>query len=254
MKDFRYSDPKSSGAHDGFSVRVECRDPDTQLYIPLNFQGPKMRIPFGMEGKQLKDGGIKYYCPLSFPTVKKDLESGQYICDEGQEQALAFLKFLMRVDIANKAAALDKCQLWFKKKMDKNVLEEFYYHNLKIPKEEEKYSPTMTTKLRHSESAGFRTEFWNQKRLPIEYESITKGLEVIPLLTTTGLWFAGKSFGMSMQVHSIMVYERDQFNGCAIDQDEDEGGIQIDEEYIAPPPEKRAKLSEDVAQVAEFNS
>ena len=247
LTDLRYEATRSSGSHDGFSVRVECRDPDDGSWRPMIFQGPKMRIPFGLEDKQTP-GGLKYYCPLSFPTVKKD-GSGEYTVDAENEDALGFLKFMKQIDESNKAAALLQCKTWFKKDMNPDVLNEFYYHNLNTPKEEDKYSPTLQSKLIHN-GTDFGTDFWNQKREQIEYDSISKGLTVIPLIQTRGLWFAGKSFGMSLQVKQLVVFERDQFNGCAIDFDDGcgtpgspEATIDLpgDAGTIAPPEPKRRK-------------
>jgi hypothetical protein len=229
VADLKYHEPRSSGSgHDGCTVRVECRDPDTGNYEPLLFQGPKMRIPFGLDAKETKDG-VKYYCPLSFPSVKK--QNGEYTVDPDCEDALGFLKFLQQIDSSNKAAASMLCMSWFKKEMSADVLNELYYHNMSIPKDEEKYSPTFSTKLRHKGSE-FQTEFWNQKRERIEFDAISKGLTVIPLIQARSIWFAGKNFGMSFQVVQLMVFERDNFQGCAIDFGEVEKplSIALDEE------------------------
>lgn len=53
-----------------------------------------------------------------------------------------------------------------------------------------------------------------------------KGLKVIPLVKTTGLWFAGKSYGMSFQVIQMLIFFRSEFIGCAIDID-DENEVQV---------------------------
>ena len=212
--DFKYEDPRSSGSHDGFSVRVQCKDPNTGNYVPLLFQGPKMRIPFGFEGRNTP-GGIKYYSPMSFPSVRQD-GNGVYVCSPGNEDALAFLQFMQKIDELNLEKATQECKKWFKKEMSPTVLEEFYYKNLSTPKDAEKYSPTLSSKLIHN-GTEFKTEFWNTKRERIEYEDIPAGSTVIPIISTRGLWFAGKSFGMSIQVVQMMVFETDRFNGCAID-------------------------------------
>ncbi len=251
--DLRYLEPRSSGSHDGFSVRVECKDPDTGTYQPLIFQGPKLRLPFGCEGKNTPSG-IKYYCPMSFPTVKK--ENGSYTVDSQHKDALGFMNFLKDIDETNKHVAALQCKSWFKKEISPAVLEEFYYANLSTPKEEEKYSPSFQSKLKHN-GTEFLTEFWNQKRERITYDNIVKGLTVIPLIETRGLWFAGKSFGMSFQVVQLMVFERDQFVGCAIDFGTPEKPLSIDlpqETEEGEPTKKRRRTTKTGTAVSdEFN-
>ena len=72
-----------------------------------------------------------------------------------------------------------------------------------------------------------------------------KGLRVIPLIKTSGLWFAGKSYGMSFQVVQMMIFFRSEFVGCAIETDETEE-VDVDQPLIDTdePSKKKQKTSD----------
>ena len=224
--DFRYHQPKSSETHDGFSVRVEVLDHEKDAYFPFTHVGPKMSIPFGLKRKD-SQYGPRFNCDMCFPGVKKvggtmvggtTEVPGNYIGGEyiGDPDMVDYLKFAISVEQGNKSRALAQCMTWFKKSLTKEIIDEFYFKNIMFPNEPEKYSPVFSTRIQWANEE-FKTVFYNQFRKQIKYDDIGKGLQVIPLLTTPGLWFAGKSFGMNFRVVQLMVFERDQFVGCCID-------------------------------------
>lgn len=212
--DFRYHPPRSSGLHDGFSVKVECRDPDDGQFYPLIHQGPMLAIPFGLKKKE-GNYGARYYCDMSFPGVTQDPDTQEFI--GADEDALGFLKYMMAVDEENKSRALTQAVTWFKKPMKPDIIEEFYFKNISFSRKPQQYSPTFSTKIQCSDDGVFRTHFFNQYQKKLEFEQIGTGLRVIPLMEARSLWFAGKSFGMSWKLIQLMVFEREEFKGCAID-------------------------------------
>jgi hypothetical protein len=126
------------------------------------------------------------------------------------------VKFCFELDEKNKQVAHATSKEWFNKDMTRAVLDEFYFSNMMKPKEEQKYSPTLSTRIQHNGTT-FKTQFFNQNREPIEFDSIQAGSSVIPLIETRGIWLAGKSFGMSLKLVQLMVFSRDEFVGCCID-------------------------------------
>ena len=212
--DLKYAEPRSGGSHDGFSVAVTALDRGSEPaeYRPLIFCGPRMAIPFGLKKKDAQYGA-RYSADLTFPGVTKSAVNGTY---EGPAELVAFVKFCLDLDEKNKQVAHATSKEWFNKELTRTVLDEFYFSNMMKPKEEQKYSPTLSTRIQHNGTT-FKTQFFNQAREPIEYESIQAGSSVIPLIETRGIWLAGKSFGMSLKLVQLMVFSRDEFVGCCID-------------------------------------
>ncbi len=219
-EDFKYDSPKSNGSFDGFSVRVTVKDPETGSYVPFIHQAPKLTIPFGLKKKDNPSYGPRYLADFSFPTVRKN-EEGEY---SGEEEPLAYFKLIESINDMNLSKAVEntsvdpsrKDSVWFKKDYKREVLKEFYLSVLSYPREPQKYSPTFNTKIKFINNM-FQTEFFNQKGSKIDFDSIGKGLQVIPIIEMPRLWFAGKNFGMVCKLVQLMVFERDQFRGCCID-------------------------------------
>ena len=214
--DVRYHQPRSSGVHDGFSVKVECKDPDDGQYYPLIHQGPMLRIPFGLKKKEGKYGA-RYYCDLAFPGVTQDADTQEFVGADAD--ALQFLKYVMAIEEENKSRALGQSLTWFKKQLKPEIIEEFYFRNVSFSSKPQMYSPVFSTKIQCSDDGVFRTNFFNQYKKQIKFEDIGTGLSVIPLLEAKSLWFAGKSFGMSWKLIQLLVFEREEFKGCAFDMD-----------------------------------
>lgn len=236
--DLIYEEPASKN-HENKSVRVQFKDSNGKPH-PIYIQMPPVVLKFGIEEKEIptaqNPNAKKYYAPLTFPTVRKDSE-GNYICDPEYKDQLGFINFIHQLDEANLAVSHMNVKPWFNKPMKKEVLEELYYKNLRKPKEEEKFSPTFSTKLMYNnDKQEFTTKFVDKKGNPITFQDVVKGATVIPLIKTTGLWFAGKSYGMSFQIAQLMVIKTpDSLNELAIEyndpdeqQDESDDGIGIE--------------------------
>ena len=217
-KDFRYSPPKQAQGHAGYSVRVEVFDNETGRTQPFIHQAPALSLPFGLSSKESANG-IRYMAVFSFPTVRRDPSTGDF---HGDPDTLKYMKFIEDIDNCNKEKAVDQCQTWFKKSKTRTVIDEFYFHNLYVGEKAMtgEYSPTFTSKLQYYrekwESKFFRREE-NGKIGDVQYEDLSGSFrKVIPILETTGMWFAGKQFGMSFRVVQLLVFAQDKFEGCVI--------------------------------------
>lgn len=208
--DFVYGEPKKGRDHDGFSVPLQVKDKNGQPH-PFVHIGPELAIPFGLKEKQTKFGS-RFSCDMTFPNVTRD-EDGEL---KGDENLVKYATWLFDIEKMNKDMCLKNSSSWFGKTYPMNVIEEFYFNAIMDSRQPDKYSPTFTTRIKHTPSRGFETKFFNQERQPIQFESIKAGSRVIPLVETTGLWFAGKSFGMSFKVIQVMVFEKEEFDECVL--------------------------------------
>lgn len=208
---FKWGEVKKGRDHDGFSVPLKVLDEKTGQYHDFNHIGAQLAIPFGLKEK-VGPYGTRYSCDMTFPGVTRN-ENGDLV---GDEELVEYCNWLFKIEAFIKNQAFEKAQPWFGKKLKKEVLEEFYFKNIVDPKMPEKYSPTYTTRIKHG-GKGFITKFFKDDKSPMEYADIRAGSRVIPLIEATGLWFAGKSFGMSYKVVQLMVFETEKFDACVID-------------------------------------
>lgn len=211
--DFKWGAVKSGASHDGFSVPLTVRNNDTGTYhefVHLGPEIPQMAIPFGLKAKESKFG-TRYSADMTFPGVCRN-EEGELV---GDKELVDYCNWLQSIEDLNKKMAHEQCKQWFGKELKPEIIDEFYFKSLSESSKPESYSPTLTTRLEHSGGA-FKTKFFNQDGKEIKFEDITAGSRVIPLIKTLGLWFAGKSFGMSYKIVQMMVFEREQFDACVI--------------------------------------
>jgi hypothetical protein len=211
-EDLHFDLPKQS-SHDGHSVRVTVLDKQTGKHVPFLHQTPKMNLPFGLSVREKK-----VQANLSFPGVRK--VGSHYVSDD--DEALAYLDFMQKLDSFNKkkaevncSAAMDEKTRWFRKELSAAVIEEFYFSNVKDAKDPSRYAPTVSTRI-FSDNDVLKADFYDEDGNTISPESIRAGCQVIALLESTGLWFSGKSFGMSFKVRQMMVFAASSFDGCAI--------------------------------------
>lgn len=208
--DFVYGQVKKGRDHDGFSVPLQVKDKNGQLHNFVHI-GEEMAIPFGLKEKVTKFGS-RFSCDMTFPNVTTNAD-GEL---QGPDNLVGYANFLFGIEKLNKEKCMENCVDWFGKEYKMDVIEEFFFKSIMESRQPEKYSPTFTTRIKHSPSKGFETKFYNQNGEPIKFEDIKAGSRLIPLLETTGLWFAGKSFGMSYKVLQVMVFEKEEFDSCVI--------------------------------------
>jgi hypothetical protein len=205
--------------HNGLTVPVKWRDPETGNLHPLVIQTPIMSLPFGISDKTLEQYGRKVEASLSFPTYSPHVgEDGQVTPAWDNDEMLAFFEWMSMWDKLNPDAVAENTETFFRKKISRVVVDELYKPNIKPSTQPDKYAPTVRCKVPCS-SDGPTADFWavQQKgNTPVEMSQIRNGSRVIALLKTTGLWFAGKSFGMNFHVIQMVQLASDKFEGCAI--------------------------------------
>lgn len=261
-QDLRFSAaPKKGMQHDGFSVFMNVMDTESGQEVPFYHQAPMMALPFGISTKE-QNGKIMYKANFSFSSVRYDPVSEKWT---GEEEMLKYFEFIRGLDEYNKTHVHKNFKTWFKKEVKKEVLDEFYFNNLwtgdKVMNGE--YAPTFSAKLKASANQVITKFFSNKQKPDGTYESIEfeenesglwRGLKVIPLLRTSGLWFAGKTYGMSFQIEQMMIFFKNEFVGCAIDVDPCKHNISVTNSDSEETPEltnvhnKRPRLNEEVLE------
>lgn len=218
---FRYAaKPLKGNKHDGYSIPLKVVDPDTGEETMFVHQAPELYLPFGINEKDVA-GKTQYRTVFSFPTVRYDTQSQDWI---GKDTYVRYFNWIQSIDDYNKDHVHKNMKTWFpqSKEYKKEILDEFYFCNTWVGDKclEGEYSPTFTTKLQVRSDA-IVTKFFNDAKEECTYDEIAdnkgKGLRVIPLLRATGIWIAGKNFGMSYQVIQMLFFRKDRFVGCAID-------------------------------------
>ena len=218
---FRYAaQPLQGNAHDGKSIPLKVIDPSSGEEVDFIHQAPELYLPFGIAEKEVGNR-IQYRSVFSFPTVRYDPVKEEWI---GNEQYVNYYKWIDSIDKYNLEHVFKNMKTWFpaSKQLKKEVLDEFYFSNTWTGEKclSGEYSPTFTTKLM-VRGETMKTRFFNEEKQECEYSEIAgdlgQGLRVIPVIKATGLWFAGKNFGMSYQVVQMLFYRKEQFVGCAID-------------------------------------
>lgn len=218
-KHFTYSKIVQSSGHNGNQVKVTVCTDDTDVPHKFIHQTPKLRIPFGLQEND-SPNGIRYNASFSFPGVCKDEKTGKYTGGT-DPKVLQYLEWMQSVESFNRQVARTECKDWFKKDLSMEVIDTLYHSNLFPAKDETKYSPTFKTnimakKVGDTQQTQFTTKFYNLDQEEITFNDFHNGDEVVALLETSGLWFAGKQFGMSFRILQILVFERDTFKGCGI--------------------------------------
>lgn len=201
-----------SNSHRGFSMKIAVAKDDGQQ-TDMYHQTPVMRLPFGISVHE-GDYGKKYEATMAFPGYVYDAASpAQSAFPDSEMQA--YSDWLAKWDEHNLDIATENTTEWFKKKYSKEVVRELYKYQLKDSSEPEKYSKLFRTKVpfRYDE---FACDVFDSNGTKIPLERLTKGSRVIALVKTSGLWFAGKGFGVSHQVEQFMLMEEETFDSCAI--------------------------------------
>lgn len=227
-KSFRFSANATKGnQHDGFSLNLKVFNPDTETECDFIHQGPEMALPFGFSEK-VTGNKVNYRANLSFSGVRYDPQTQKWM---GPKDMVDYFVFLQSIDEFNIQYVMDNADTLFpranklkemKGPMKRQMLEEFYFKNVWIGDKclSGEYAPTLAVKLM-VRSEKIATRFFDPHGKEIDFDQISgeqaKGVRCIPLLRSTGLWFAGKNFGMSFQLVQMLLFERENFKGCAID-------------------------------------
>ena len=223
-RDFRFGTPMKGNSHDGWSIPLRVFDKESKEEVYFDHQTPLLAMPFGVVAKEI-GGKMSYRVGLSFPGVRYDIAKKDFT---GGEERIEYLKWLQSIDDFNRQTAFENMSVWFPnaKPLKKDTLDEFYFQNVWLGEKvlQGEYSPTMTTKLRVRKKGDedvIATRIYNQKKQEIEYNDISgdqgKHLKCYARLSTSGLWYAGRNFGMSFSVSELLVYENETYTGCSIE-------------------------------------
>ena len=178
----------------------------------LILQVPKGKCPFGLGKQQFEEDAPKYDVSLSLG---------------GSEKMNEFREFVTALDERIKSCAVDQSKEWFGKKMQANVIEEFY-KPMVVESKKGDYAPTMKFKMPYYDDK-FTATIFNDKKEEVDVDMITKGSQVTLIAKVTSMWFVGKQFGVTWQVMQAKV-----FPGMALpkyafaDEDDNE---ELEEEY-----------------------
>ena len=223
-KDIRFGNPKRTMTG-GISIPLTVYNKETDTFVPFIHQTPQLNLPFGISKLEMgKD--VCYKADFGFIGVRQEENGNNFYGDD--DTVLAYFRFIERLEKFIKTTAQTQCKEWFKKEYDIAKIDEIYCSNIKGLQNATKYAPTFPTKLKISDGRGdqkpsFGTSFFDEdeSRLDVvELEEIVdlipRGSKAISILETSGLWFNRTGFGLSFKVAQMMVFKKDEFNGCAI--------------------------------------
>lgn len=190
---------------------------------PLRVQMPKMSLPFGIN-KYInpdKPEEIKYSLEMSFkdvnPVVLEQLH-------EIENKTLDFVE--------------KNSKELFKKQMSREVVAENYKSSIKYGEDENgdrdlKYAPRLKAKI-YTDGANFRVDTFDSVKVDNKYQKIhinednvddiiTKGSSCEAILSCSGIWVVGKTFGVSWVLSQLKIYKNENtLNGYAFQDDEEE--------------------------------
>lgn len=223
-----YGEPKKN-SHHGLTVPLKYKATPSSEPQPIIFQTPVMRAPFGVTD-ETGEYGRKIEISMSFPGYSPKISTDargdvkvQPAWNDGTNDIMSkFYSLISGWDGRNEQTAVKNGKAWFGKDISPVVIQELMKRNIKPSTEPEKYSPTFRVKVPVSGKKGEQVpmeEFYDPAGVRIGFDELSRtvrGSRVIALMKTTGLWFAGKSFGMNFQLIQLVRIQNDKFTGCAI--------------------------------------
>jgi hypothetical protein len=221
--------PNTNG---GYNIEISVGDTSSETVI----QTPKMRAPFGISTD--KTNPFKKSLDVSF----QGMDSNPGI--------KAFRELVEKVDNMTIDYALKNSETFFKKKLTRDVIAEYYYSGIKLSKKEQ-YSDTFKFKLlflkpnpeKNLPNGKFITSFWTPKGEEQNENFIDKGDSVTALLKPQMLWVANRSFGVTWVCTQLMVYKQQKVSGFAFKKTGDSDNS--DEEIIESEEEVEVEVEED---------
>lgn len=237
----KFSENIKTNKYNGKSIYVNYNNG------PMRLQMPKTNLPFGIS-KYInpdKPEEIKYSLEMSFkgvdPVVLKQLK-------DIEKAALEFVQ--------------KNSKELFKKQMSMEVLKENYKSSIKYSETEDgtiddKYAPRLKAKI-YTEGSSLNVDTYDSEKVNGTYpkinlneenvdEIITKGSSCETILSCSGIWVVGKTFGISWVLSQLKIYKNENsLNGYAFDEDDEEEGVQEDEIEEENPFEEDLKITENV--------
>ena len=186
IPDLAYSKPKKN-SRGGISVWLNTSATDSSK---PRVQLEKCRSPFGIR-EPMEAGGRK---SLDLAVSSEKL-----------------LQWCSELDDKNVNTVADNSEAFFKNKMSKEVVTEFY-KKLVTPGKGD-YEPLLKIKI--SEYEGSQTKVFLMKKDPVTkkdtwergtLEDVKEQCEVLPIVELQMLWFINKNFGMSLVATDLLVW------------------------------------------------
>jgi len=212
--------PNTNG---GYNIEVNIGDNSNEIVI----QTPKMRAPFGISTD--KTNPFKKSLDISFQGMdsNKSMKEFKDLVDKVDEIAINY--------------ALSNSETFFKKKLARDVIAEYYYSGIKKSKKEQ-YSDTFKFKLpflkpnpeKNLPNGKFITTFWNTKGEEQNDVYLDKGDYVTALLKPKMLWVANRSFGITWECSQLMINKHNKVSGFAFKKtsESDEEVVEESEEEV----------------------
>ena len=210
--------PNTNG---GYNIEISIDDNTNEVIV----QTPKMRAPFGISTD--KTNPFKKSLDVSF----QGLESNKSIKE--------FRELVEKVDVIAIDYALKNSETFFKKKLAREVIAEYYYSGIKKSKKEQ-YSDTFKFKLpfmkpnpeKNLPNGKYITSFWNTKGDEQNDAYLDKGDFVTALLKPKMLWVANRSFGITWECSQLMISKQQKVSGFAFkktSESESEEEVEVEE-------------------------
>jgi hypothetical protein len=167
-----------------------------------SYDGPHMRAVFGVSTPRDGQGDA------TRRALDLSIESDE------------LLSFLQSLDESNKRAAHTHSMDWWKRQMNETEIEAFYTPIVK-PSLKSEYRPNARTKIvvgaeknntqifvvkRETPAKPDGTPATIDECVPGTMDDITKGCKCIPIIEAPSIWFAQKSYGMSLTVTHLLVW------------------------------------------------
>ena len=214
--------PNTNG---GYNIELTVGDGNDEILI----QTPKMRAPFGISTD--KTNPFKKSLDVSFQGLDKN------------EGIKSFRSLIEKMDASIINYALNNSETFFKKKLTREVIAEYYYSGIKVSKKKE-YSDTFKFKVlfmkpnpeKNLPNGKFITSFWDPAGKEQNENYLDKGDTVTALIKPQMLWVANRSFGITWVCTQLRVQKQQKITGYAFkktdDDDADPETEELEEEEV----------------------
>jgi hypothetical protein len=158
----------------------------------------------------------------------------------------ALLAHFQSLDEAVVAAAVKNSVSWFGKQLEEAAIRTMHTALVKLP-QNEKYAPTLRTKVNVCDSAANATDVYLYKDAKTATKGtkndVQRGSAVVAHAILSSVMFGNKQFGVSLTVDKLMVKPAEDKDGAAI------FGVELVDEVETKPPTKKPKLpkAEEIA-------
>jgi len=215
---------------------------------PLRIQMPKMTLPFGVSRftNPDKPEEVKYSIDLSFDKTSPSLLS-QF--EKIEEKVIEY--------------AEKNSKELFKKQLSKEMLREFFKSSIRYSEDENgerstKYAPRLKAKM-YTEGNHFSCSVYDAVKIDGKYQKIVltednvdeivgKGSSCESILSCSGIWVVGKSFGVSWVLSQMKIYKNENVLAGYAFQDDDNEEEQAQEDVQEQAEDEEVELLEETLE------